>query len=61
MKKDGDELQNVLRQKLQGMLVENGRRQKAVSPSEVEKCLEEGWEYQATLPSGQCVVKLPDL
>ena len=58
--KEGEELQSVLRQKLQGMLSENGRRQKVVSSEEVEKYVEKGWEYQAMLPSGQCVVKLPD-
>jgi integrase len=58
--KEGEELQSTLRQKLQGMLSENGKRQKVVAPDEVEKYVEDGWEYQATLPTGQCVVKLPD-
>lgn len=59
--KEGDELQKALRLKLQGILSENGRRQKVVASEEVEKYVEEGWEYQATLPTGQCVVKLPDI
>jgi hypothetical protein len=58
--KEGEELQTALRQKLQGMLSENGKRQKVVASEDVEKYVEEGWEYQATLPTGQCVVKLPD-
>jgi len=59
--REGPELQAVLRQKLQGLLAENGKKQKVVSAEEVRKYVEEGWEYQATLPTGQCVIKLPDL
>jgi integrase len=58
--KQGEELQTALRQKLQGMRSENGARQKVVAPDQVKRYVEEGWEYQATLPTGQCVMKLPD-
>ena len=58
--KEGQELQSALRQKLQGLLSDNGRRQKVILAEEVQKYVEDGWEYQATLPTGQCVVKLPD-
>ncbi|MGH2639703.1 MAG: hypothetical protein ACRDF4_10575 [Rhabdochlamydiaceae bacterium] len=58
---EGPELQKALRQKLQGLLAENGKKQKVVPAEEVRKCLEEGWEYTATLPTGQCIVRLPDL
>jgi hypothetical protein len=58
--KEGQELQSALRQKLQGLLSDNGRRQKVIPAEEVQKYVEDGWEYQATLPTGQCVVKLPD-
>jgi len=61
LRKEGEELQIALRQKLQGLLAENGRRQKVVPPEEVQKYVEDGWEFQATLPTGQCVMKLPDL
>jgi integrase len=59
--KEGEELRGAIKQKLLGLLTENGRRQKVVPPEEVKACVQDGWEYQATLPTGQCVVKLPDL
>lgn len=59
--KEGEELRSALKHKLLGLLSENGRRQKVVAPDEVKALVQDGWEYQATLPTGQCVVKLPDL
>ncbi|MDG6907802.1 MAG: site-specific integrase [Nitrososphaerota archaeon] len=59
--KEGEELRSALKQKLLGLLSENGKRQKVVEADEVKALVQDGWEYQATLPTGQCVVKLPDL
>jgi integrase len=51
-----EELQTIIRQRLLGEKV-NDCRQKVISISEVEKFLEQGWEYVATLPNNKVIIK----
>ena len=59
--KEGPELQNSLRQRLQGMLAKNGMRQKLIRPEEIDLAIEEGYEYVDKLPDGRLIMKLPEL
>lgn len=45
-----EELQNMVRQKLVGMMNSNGSRQKVISVKEVKSCTNQGFEYVASLP-----------
>lgn len=54
-----DEFQGLVRQKLLGVMENNGARQKVVPVDEIEKYLAEGWEFTATLPNCKAVLKLP--
>ncbi len=51
----------MIRQRLQGGSSGNGSRQKAVGVKEVETHLSQGWEFVATLPDGQVVLKSPGI
>ena len=59
--KEGTDLQNSIRQKLQGILAENGRRQKLIKPEEIDSAIEQGYEYVDKLPDGRLIMKLPEL
>lgn len=55
-----DEDLNVkIREKLLGVMANNGARQKIVPVEDVEKHLAQGWEFVATLLNGKAVLKLP--
>jgi len=55
-----DEDFNVkIREKLLGIMTNNGAKQKVVAVGEVEKHLAQGWEFVATLPNSKAIVKLP--
>jgi hypothetical protein len=53
-----EELQLIIRKRLLGEKA-NDCKQKAVSISELEKFLEQGWEYVATLPNNKVIIKMP--
>ena len=53
-----EELQDIVRKKLLGAKINDCTKQKAVSLDEVNKYLEQGWEYVATLPNKKVVIKL---
>jgi hypothetical protein len=58
-KKSGDELRQEVeawRKKKQGL---NGNSQKIVLMSNVEKWVNEGWEFRVKLPGGKAVIGLP--
>ncbi len=55
-----EELQRMIRQKLLGEMANNGNRQKVVPSDEVENHLFQGWEYQASLPNGKAILRLPN-
>ncbi len=54
-----EEIQNLVKQKLFAVMVNNGQRQKVVAPEEVEKAITEGWEWIGNLPNGKAVLRLP--
>ena len=53
-----EELQEIVRKKLLGHETSDCTKQKAVSISEVNRYLEQGWEYVATLPNKKVIIKL---
>lgn len=54
-----EELQNKVRQKLLGVMSNNGSRQKVISINDVKSYLSQGFEYVASLPNGDAIVKMP--
>ena len=54
-----EELQNIVRQKLLGMMSNNGSRQKVIPMDEVRQYICQGYEYVASLPAGEAIVKVP--
>lgn len=54
-----EEIQDLVKQKLFAVMMNNGQRQKAVAPEEVEKTITEGWEWIGNLPNGKAVLRLP--
>lgn len=54
-----EDLNAKIREKLIGVMVNNGAKQKVVAVKEVEKHLAQGWEFVATLPNGKAILKLP--
>lgn len=51
-----DELANRVGKNLRN----NGRKQKAINVPELDRYLEEGWEYTGNLPDGRVMIKIPD-
>jgi hypothetical protein len=54
-----EDLHNLVRQRLLGVMAKNGSRQKVIPTGQVEQCLAEGWEYVASLPNERAIVKTP--
>jgi len=54
-----DELHSLVRQRLLGVMANNGNRQRVIPLAHVEKYLGEGWEYVTALPNERAVVKMP--
>jgi len=54
-----DEFQETIRKKLLSVMENNGAKQKIVPVKDVEKYLEQGWEFVATLPNDKAIIKLP--
>lgn len=54
-----EELQDAVRQRLVGMMTGNGSRQRVVPIQEVRSFIGQGYEYVASLPGGEAVVKVP--
>lgn len=54
-----EELQNAVRQRLVGMMTGNGSRQKVVPVQEVRSYIGQGYEYVASLPDGEAIVRVP--
>ena len=48
-----------MREKLLGVMANNGSRQKVIHASEVERYISQGWEYVAALPNDRAILKLP--
>ena len=54
-----EEFQAMIRQRLLGVMENNGARQKIVPIDEIDKHIAKGWEFVATLPNGKAIIKLP--
>jgi hypothetical protein len=54
-----EELYNLARQRLLGVMANNGSRQKIVDITDVERWLKEGWEYVASISNDRAIVKMP--
>ena len=56
---DNEAFQKLLRDKVAGAMSGNGSKQRLVSVDEIEKYLMEGYEFQAVLPNGKAIMKMP--
>src|SRR5487761_1835175 len=54
-----EEFQQLVKQKLFGLLNRNGMKQLVVNVGEVREYITKGYEFQAALPNGEAVVRLP--
>ena len=54
-----EDFQRLLRDKVTGAMASNGSKQRLVPVNEIEKLLNEGYEFQAVLPNGKAIMKLP--
>lgn len=59
MDMSNNDIMEELRKKLGEQMTKNGNGQKVIDPDEVEKYIEDGWEFVASLPTGKVIVKLP--
>ena len=54
-----EDFQKLLRDKVAGAMASNGSKQKLVPMNEIEKLLGEVYEFQAFLPNGKAIMKMP--
>ena len=54
-----EDFQKMLKDKLMGAMMNNGSKQKLIDVNDIEAYLNKGYEFQATLPNGKVVMKLP--
>jgi hypothetical protein len=54
-----EELHNLVRKRLLGVMENNGNRQRVIALSKVEDYLSEGWEYIATISNERAIIKMP--
>ncbi len=54
-----EELQQKVRERLFGAMVNNGSKQRVVPVGEVKQFITKGWEDVTHLPEGEAIVKLP--
>lgn len=54
-----DQFQQLLRDRLLGKMAENGSKQKVVPLNDIERLLSEGYEFQAVLPNGKAIMRMP--
>ncbi len=53
------EFQRMVREKLLGAMANNGSKQKVIQIGEVERYIQQGWEYVASLSNDKAILKLP--
>ena len=51
-----ERLQELIHEKAKQMLGLNGGTQKVVPAEELEKWIEQGWDYKRDLPNGKAVI-----
>ncbi len=54
-----EELQRIAREKFHGVMANNGSKQKVVEIREVEKHLQDGWEFVSPLGSDRAILRVP--
>ena len=54
-----EDLQDLVRKRFVGMMTDNGSRQKVVPVQEVKSYIGQGFEYVASLPNDEAIVKVP--
>ncbi len=54
-----EEIHNLVRQRLLGLMTRNGNRQRVIPVTQVEKYILEGYEYVTALPNNRAIVKTP--
>jgi hypothetical protein len=54
-----EQLQTIIRQKLSSMMLSDESRQKIVPINDMKDYISKGYEFVATLPNGDAIVKLP--
>jgi hypothetical protein len=54
-----EELHNLVRLRLLGIMTNNGNRQRVIPLAHVEKYVAEGYEYVTALPNDRAIVKMP--
>jgi len=54
-----EEFQSIVKQRLLGVMQNNGNKQKVITTKEVEKFILEGWEFVAALPNDKAIIKIP--
>lgn len=54
-----EEFQTKVKQKLLGVMTNNGSKQKVIPVGDVETYISQGWEYVATLPDNRAILKIP--
>ena len=58
-KLDNEAFQKLLKDKVTGVMAGNGSKQRLIDISEIGSYLDKGYEFQASLPNGKVVMKLP--
>lgn len=56
---DEDEIHRRCREGLLGVVLNNGCKQRVIALNDVEKYVNDGWEYVSRLPHNRAVVRLP--
>ncbi|MCW4028356.1 MAG: site-specific integrase [Candidatus Bathyarchaeota archaeon] len=56
---NAEEVQNIVRQKLLGIMSNNGSKQKVISFTDLKSYISQGFEYVASLPNGEAIIKMP--
>jgi hypothetical protein len=54
-----EQLHDLVRKRLLGLMTDNGARQRIISLNELEGLIREGWEYVVALPNERAIVKMP--
>ena len=53
------ELQSMIRQRLLGVMENNGSKQKVIPIGDVESYITQGWEYVSALPNERAILRVP--
>ncbi|MEM3675049.1 MAG: hypothetical protein QXG08_06220 [Candidatus Methanomethyliaceae archaeon] len=54
-----EEVHDMIKQKLAGIMIGNGQRQRVVPVEDVETYIARGWEFVAALPNDKVVMRIP--